>query len=156
SPMDGDDSIVAELTSWRRGNRAGLRRAQLTVESQAGHTSQIDVVLKSKPHDSDAIDVVERIARLCGHQLGEAYAAWRDHIGLTRGHLRELAIYEIDDSRLRLHVPEPLAVWRDEARGEWLVMLEYVSDAQVANAWHRAWTSCEIEVALRGLAALHA
>jgi len=156
SPMDGDDSIVAELTSWRRGNRAGLRRAQLTVESQVGHTSVIDVVLKSKPQDSDAIDVGETIARLCGHQLGEAYAAWRDHIGLTRGHLRELAIYEIDDCRLRLHVPAPLAVWRDEARGEWLVVLEYVSDAQVANAWHRAWTSCEIEVALRGLAALHA
>ena len=116
----------------------------------------IDVVLKSKPHDSDAIEVGEQVARLCGHQLGEAYAAWRDHIGLTRGHLRELAIYETDDQRLRLHVPEPLAVLRDEARGEWLVVLEYVSDAQVANAWHRAWTSCEIEVALRGLAALHA
>ena len=156
SPMDGDHSIVAELTSWRRGGRAGLRRAQLTVESRDGHTSVIDVVLKSKPHDSDAIEVGEQVARLCGQQLGEAYAAWRDHIGLTRGHLRELAIYETDDHRLRLHVPAPLAVSRDEDRGEWLVVLEYVSDAQVANAWHRAWTSCEIEVALRGLAALHA
>ncbi|HXM34178.1 MAG TPA: thioester reductase domain-containing protein [Pyrinomonadaceae bacterium] len=156
SPMDGHDSIVAELTSWRRGSRAGLRWAQLTVESRDGHTSVIDVVLKSKPHDSEAIEVGEQVARLCGHQLGEAYAAWRDHIGLTRGHLRELAIYETDDHRLRLHVPAPLAVSRDEARGEWLVVLEYVSDAQVANAWHRAWTSCEIEVALRGLAALHA
>ena len=155
SPMDGDDSIVAELTSWKRGGRAGLRRAQLTVESH-GHTSVIDVVLKSKPHDSDAIEVGEQVARLCGDQLGEAYAAWRDHIGLTRGHLRELAIYETDDRRFRLHVPAPLAVLRDEARGEWLVVLEYVSDAQVANAWHRTWTSCEIEVALRGLAALHA
>ncbi|MFY9620683.1 MAG: thioester reductase domain-containing protein [Pyrinomonadaceae bacterium] len=156
SPMDGDHSIVAELTSWRHGGRPGLRRAHLTVEARDGHTSAIDVVLKSKPHDSDAIDVGEQVARLCSHELGEAYAAWRDHIGLTRGHLRELAIYETDDDRLRLHVPAPLAVLRDEDRGEWLVVLEYVSDAQVANAWHRAWTSCEIEVALRGLAAVHA
>ena len=156
SPMDGDHSIVSELTSWKRGVRAGLRRAQLTVESRAGHPSMIDVVLKSKPPDSDAIEVGEQVARLCGHQLGEAYAAWRDHIGLTRGHLRELAIYETDDHRLRLHVPAPLAVSRDEDRGEWLAVLEYVSDAQVANAWHRAWTVGEIEVALRGLAALHA
>ena len=154
--MDGDDSIVAELTSWRRGGGAGLRRAQLTTETGDGHSSVIDVVLKSKPHDSEAIEVGEQVARLCGEQLGKAYAAWRDHIGFTRGHLRELAIYETDDRRLRLHVPAPLAVWRDEAQGEWLVVLEYVSDAQVANAWHRAWTSCEIEVALRGLAALHA
>ncbi|HEX5702580.1 MAG TPA: thioester reductase domain-containing protein [Pyrinomonadaceae bacterium] len=156
SPMNGDHSIVAELTSWRRGGRPGLRRAQLTVESRAGHTSVIDVVLKSKPPDSDAIEVGEQVARLCGQQLGESYAAWRDHVGLTRGHLRELAIYETDDDRFRLHIPEPLAVSRDEDRDEWLVVLEYVSDAQVANAWDRAWTSGEIEVALRGLAALHA
>jgi thioester reductase-like protein len=156
SPMDGDDSIVSELTSWRRGVQPGLRRARLTTETGDGDTSVIDVVLKSKPHDSEAIEVGEQVARLCGHPLGEAYATWRDHIGLTRGHLRELAIYETDDQRFRLHVPAPLAVLRDEDRGEWLVVLEYVSDAQVANAWHRAWTSSEIEVALRGLAALHA
>ncbi len=34
--------------------------------------------------------------------------------------------------------------------------LEYVSDAPVANAWDRSWTNIEIDVALRGLAVLHA
>ena len=155
-PMGCDDSIVAELTSWRRGSRPGLRRARLTTEAQDGCISVIDLVLKSKPPDTDAIAVGEQVARLCGRQLGDAYAAWRDHIGLTAGHLRELAIYEIDDHRLRLHVPAPLAVLRDDDRGEWVVALEYVSDAQVANASHRAWTSSEIDAALRGLAALHA
>ena len=155
-PMGRDDSIVAELTSWKRGPRTGLRRAKLTAESREGRTSVIDVVLKSKPRDTDAIEVGEQIARLCGRELGDAYVAWRDDIGLTRGHVRELAIYETDDQRLRLHVPAPLAVLRDDDRGEWLVALEFVSDAQVANAWHRAWTPREIDVALRGLAALHA
>jgi thioester reductase-like protein len=155
-PMGGDDSIVAELTSWKRGSRPGLRRARLTTESRDGSTSVIDLVLKSKPSDTDAIAVGEQVARLCGPQLGDAYAAWSDHIGLTGGHLRELAIYEIDDQRLRLHVPAPLAVSRDDDRGEWVVALEYVSDAQVANAWHRSWIPSEIEAALRGLAALHA
>ncbi|MCM3869630.1 MAG: thioester reductase domain-containing protein, partial [Pyrinomonadaceae bacterium] len=154
-PMGGDDGIVAELTSWRRGHRVGLRRAQLTTESD-GCTSVIDLVLKSKPLDTDAIEVGEQVARLCGRHLGDAYATWRDHIGLTRGHLRELAIYETDDHGLRLHVPAPLVVLRDDDRGEWLLALEYVSDAQVANAWHRAWIPSEIDVALRGLAALHA
>jgi len=154
-PMRGDDSIVAELTSWKRGSQPGLRRARLTVESRKGCTSVIDVVLKSKPPDTDAIEVGEQVARLCGRQLGDAYAAWRDHIGLTGGHLRELAIYETDDQRLRLHVPAPLAVLRDDDLGEWLVALEYVSDAQVANAWQRAWTRSEIDAALRGLAVLH-
>jgi thioester reductase-like protein len=155
-PMGGDDSIVAELTSWRRGSRPGLRRARLTTESRDGCTSVIDLVLKSKPPDTDAIAVGEQVARLCGRQLGDAYAAWRDHIGLTGGHLRELAIYEIDDQHLRLHVPAPFAVLRDDDRGEWVVALEYVSDAQVANAWHRAWIPSEIDAALRGLASLHA
>jgi thioester reductase-like protein len=149
-PIPGDDSIVAELTSWKRGSRPGLRRARLTTESQV-----IDVVLKSKPPDTDAIEVGEQVARLCGQQLGDAYAAWRDHIGLTNGHLRELAIYETDDQRLQHHVPAPLAVLRDDDRGEWLVALEYVSDAQVSNAWHRAWMPSEIDVALSGLAILH-
>jgi Phosphotransferase enzyme family len=154
-PMGGDESIVAELTSWRRGSRSGLRRARLTTESRDGCTSVIDLVLKSKPPDTDAIAVGEQVARLCGRQLGDAYAAWRDHIGLTGGHLRELAIYEIDDRRLRLHVPAPLAVLRDDDRGEYVVALEYVGDAQVTNAWHRAWSPSEIDAALRGLAALH-
>lgn len=154
--MGGDDSIVAELTSWRRGSRPGLRRARLTTESRDGRTSVIDLVLKSKSPDTDAIEVGEQVARLCGRQLGDAYAAWRDQIGLTRGHLRELAIYEIDDQRLRQHVPAPLAVVRDDDQGEWVVALEYVADAQVANVWQRAWIPSEIETALRGLAALHA
>ena len=150
-PMNSDDSIVAELTSWKRGSRPGLRRARLTTESR----SVIDVMLKSKPPDTDAIEVGEQIARLCGRQLGDAYAEWRDHIGLTRGHLRELAIYETDDQRFLQHVPAPLAVLRDDDRGEWLVALEYVSDATVANASDRAWSHSEIDAALRGLAVLH-
>jgi hypothetical protein len=155
-PMNGDDSIVAELTSWKRGSRPGLRRARLTTESRDGCTSSIDVMLKSKPGDTDAIEVGEQVARLCGRQLGDAYALWRDHIGLTGGHLRELAIYEIDDQRFLQHVPAPLAVLRDDDRDEWMVALEYVSDARVANAWDRAWTNIEIDAALRGLAVLHA
>ena len=151
-PTSGDDSIVAELTSWKRGSRPGLRRARLTTESR----SVIDVMLKSKPADTDAIEVGEQVARLCGRQLGDAYAAWRDHIGLTRGHLRELAIYETGDQRFLQHVPSPLAVLRDDDRGEWLVALEYVSDARVANASDRAWTNREIDAALHGLAVLHA
>ena len=154
-PMPGDDSIVAELTSWKRGSRPGLRRARLTTESHDGRTSVIDLVLKSKPSDTDAIEVGEQVARLCGHELGDAYATWRDHIGLTRGHLRELAIYETDDPRLRLHVPAPLAVSRDDDRGEWILALEHVNDAEVANASHRAWMPNEIDTALRGLAVLH-
>src|SRR5262249_19633101 len=150
-PMRGDDSIVAELTSWKRGSRPALRRARLTAEARDGCTSVIDLVLKSKPQDTDAIEVGEKGARLYGRQLGDAYAAWRDHIGLTGGHLRELAIYGTDDPRLRLHVPAPLAVLRDDDRGEWLVAIEYVSDAQVANASHRAWIPSEIDVALCGL-----
>lgn len=150
-PMDGDDSIVAELTSWKRGSRTGLRRARLTTESRV-----IDLMLKSKPLDTDAIEVGEQIARLCGRQLGDAYAASRDYIGLTRGHLRELEIYKTDDQRFLDHVPAPLAALRDDERGEWLLALEYVTDAQVANAWERAWTNIEIDAALRGLAVLHA
>lgn len=153
--MCGDDSIVAELTSWKRGSRPGLRRARLTTESLDGRTSVIDLVLKSKSSDRDAIEVGEQVARLCGHELGDAYATWRDHIGLTLGHLRELAIYETDDPRLRLHVPAPLAVSRDDDRGEWILALEHVSDAEVANASHRAWIPNEIDAALRGLAVLH-
>jgi len=155
-PMCSDDSIVAELTSWKRGSRPGLRRARLTTESRDGCTLAIDVMLKSKPSDNDAIEVGQEIARLCGSQLGDAYAASRDHIGLTRGHLRELAIYETDDPRFLQHVPAPLAVLRDDDRDEWLVALEYVSDARVANASDRTWSNSEIDAALRGLAALHA
>lgn len=155
TPMRADSSIIAELTSWRRGTSTGLYGARFTVESAARPAESRVVVVKAKPADVDAIDVGEQIARLCSRDLGEAYALWRDHIGLTRGHVRELAIYALSDDRLRRHMPKVLASWSDAAREEWVLVLEHVADATVANAVDRPWTDTEIGTALVGLAAMH-
>jgi thioester reductase-like protein len=154
TPMGGDSSIVAELTSWRRVTQAGLRRARITTRLSNGTTQGVDLVVKSKPSDADVIDVGEHVARLSSRRLGEAYSTWRHDIGFTRGHLRELAIARLPDAGIRNYSPDVLASWSGD--GDWILAMEHVGDAFVADAYDRAWTDGEIEPALRGLAHIHA
>lgn len=155
TPIGAESSIVAELTSLRRGTGTGLFRGRFTVERKNAAGETMDVVVKSKPIDTDVIEVGEHIAQMCGRELGESYALWRDHIGFTRGHVREQAIYDIADQRLRRYIPELLGSWTDDARDERVLVLEYISDATVADAYDRTWTDAEIDTALEGLATLH-
>lgn len=157
TPMGGDDGIITELTSWRGGTSAGLYRAQLLNANGLDATrTPTDVVIKVKPLDRDVIDTGGHVAHLCSPALGRQYDAWHDHIGLTRGHVRELAVYECAPVRARPFMPQLLATVSDPKREEWILALEHVRDAVVINAWNRPWAASEIEVALEGLAQLHA
>jgi thioester reductase-like protein len=157
TPMGGDDSIVAELTSWRRSTGAGLYRARLgIVADQDVAPTQTDAVIKAKPSDGDVIEIGGHVAHLCSALLGAQYDAWREHVGFTRGHVRELAVYESAPVRARPYMPRILASVSDPEREEWILAIEHVSDAAVINAWNRPWAMSEIDAALRGLAQLHA
>jgi thioester reductase-like protein len=60
----------------------------------------IDLVIKAKPSDRDALDVGETVAGICDTAGGcVPYVSRR--IGLTASHLREIAIYEQSDGRLQ-------------------------------------------------------
>ncbi|MEP6493890.1 MAG: thioester reductase domain-containing protein [bacterium] len=159
APVETDDSIVAELTSWRgqRTTRTGLFHATLSVVGGKGQRRDVVVFVKSKPADQDVIDVAEAVAALASPALGETVGRFRDHLGFTRCHVRELALYADPDPRLRRHTPRVLAVHRDDEAGKWIVALESIESAAIVNVGDGiAWTDEAIDAAIVGLARIHA
>jgi thioester reductase-like protein len=152
-----DHSIVSELAGWRSRRPTGLFRFRLDVNTSAGRTTR-DVVVKSKPRDTDVIDAGEALAHICDPAVGAAYTRWRDRLGMTGSHMRELAIYSQTDPRFVAHAPQVLAAVVDPNTDMWLVVLEQIADASLMDAVDRpaAWTRSSLAAAVDGLAALHA
>ena len=152
-----DHSIVSELAGWRSRRPTGLFRFRLDVNTSSGLRTR-DVFVKSKPRDTEVIDAAEALAHICAPAIGAAYTRWRDHLGVTASHAREVAIYSQRDPRFVAHAPEVLATVSEPDTDMWLVVLEQIADASLMDAVDRpwAWTRPSLAAAVDGLAALHA
>ena len=115
-------------------------------------------MVKAKPSDEAVIEVAESVAAVSDSLLAEVLHEFRDHIGMKGGHLRELAIYEEADERLRKYMPICFGAWRDDTREEWGLALEYLEDMVLMDASDDAdaWSRKHIEAAITGLAEIHA
>lgn len=158
-PLQADSSgaeasIVSELTAWRSRRQTGIFRARAELPDG---TSRL-VRLKAKAADTDAIAVGEALAGLVDPAVGAAYARWRDRLGFTASHVREIEIYRQTDSRFLRHSPALLGSVADAGSGTWLLALEEISGAQLLDTANTsgAWTAPDIQVAIDGLAALQA
>jgi hydroxymethylglutaryl-CoA reductase (NADPH) len=160
TPVGTNHGIISELTSWRRRRRTGLFHCQLTVERSGavGTRERFDMILKSKASDRDAIDVGETVAATCDAPLAEAFRDYRERIGLTGSHLRELAIYQLPDDRLQRHRPRCFGTWRDDEREEWGLALENLQPLVLMNAVDRpdAWSPTHIDAVIAGLSEIQA
>jgi thioester reductase-like protein len=155
SSLASDESIVAELTSWRAGGgtQAGLFNAVVSMSD--GRSARL--FLKAKSADTQSIEVAVALAGLASPALGEVVAQFRNDLGITLSHVRELAVYGLNDARLRAHTPRPILIERDDTRHRWLLALESIDDAVLMNANDPTrWDDASIDAALTGLASLHA
>jgi thioester reductase-like protein len=156
-PASSDESIIAELTGWRSGTQAGLMRGRVAYVDEAGSPGSANVFVKVKATDEQSIQVAEALGGLLSPKLGEAISAHRDRLGITRSHLRELAIYADDDPRIAEHRPAVLAIERDDDKARWVLALESIDDAVLMNALSPdSWTDEAIDTALAGAAQIHA
>jgi aminoglycoside phosphotransferase (APT) family kinase protein len=151
-----DESIVAELTAWRGGTRSGLYDAEVVFRTSKSSCSTTRLFVKSKPLDREVTDVAESVAALASPALGEIIARFRDHLGFTCAHQREIALYSHGDSRLRQHTPRVYATSADDDARQWLVVLESLCemDCEFVSANHAA-TAEQIDAAISGLARIH-
>lgn len=147
-------SIIGELTAWRSRRPTGLFRTRIEV-SPGG--AQLDAVVKIKARDEDAIAVGEALAHLCDPAVGAMYSRWRNQVGLTASHVREVAIYRQSDPRFVRYAPKALDTRADAASGTWLVALERIDDAvHMDSACRRElWDDQAMGATIDGLAALH-
>jgi thioester reductase-like protein len=154
TPVGGDDSIVSELASWREGATVGLFRGSLQLSS--GRTER--VIVKVKPSDQRVLEIVETVAALASPALGRAYTRFRDHIGFTRSHVRELALYRDTDPRIRRHSPAPLALSPENECARWMLVLEEIPASALFHAGEldAPWSTVQLRAAIDGAAEIHA
>ena len=158
APLESEESIVAELTAWRSGGgtESGLFHAGVEAIGDDGSPRDIRLFVKAKSQDTQSIDVAVALAGLASPTLRDEVHRFRDDLGLSRSHLRELAIYQLDDAGIRAHTPRPVLIERDDSRRRWVVVLESIADAALINANDPArWDDESIDAALAGLASIH-
>jgi thioester reductase-like protein len=155
-PINTDESIVAELTGWRGGTRSGLYDANVVVSAAGPSRQTRRLFVKSKPVDRQVIDVAEAVAALASPALGETLSQFREHLGFTRAHHREIALYVLADTRLRRHTPTVHAAIADDDARQWLVVLESLHEMDcVSLSPKRPATNEQIDVVIAGLARIH-
>jgi hypothetical protein len=152
-----DHSIISELTAWRTGTPSGLFRFRLGLDSR-GRVDSREVIVKIKPRDREVIEVGQALADVCDAAVGAAYARWGHQLGFAAGHTRELELYAQQDRRFTEHAPALLGSIADERSGEWVLVLERITDGVLMDSVERPeqWTGAHLDVAIRGLAALQA
>ncbi len=152
-----DHSIVSELTSWRRDAHHGLFHHRVSMISHTAPAS-IDVMAKCKPADVDVIAVAEAVGDVCGGGLGDAIRQYERGLGLRASDLRELAIYESAPPKARALMPVCYGMWQDEALNGRGLLLERLDDVELLNTADEPdrWTVPHIDIAIAGLAELHA
>ena len=156
TPVASEESIVAELTAWRSGTRGGLFHANVEAIGNDGKSREVRLFVKAKSPDTESIDVAVALAGLASPALGDQVHRFRDDLGITRSHVRELAVYQLDNARIRAHIPHPVLVERDDARQRWVLVLESLAGATRINASDPAeWDEASIDAALAGLASVH-
>ena len=149
----------SELTSWRRQWPSGLFKCRLTFRKSPAleRCEVIELVIKAKPSDRDALDVGETVGSdVQPHARGYVPRVSKQD-GLTACHLREMVIYEQSDEGLRRHVPRCFGTWRDDDRGEWGMALEHLEQVVLMDEVNpEAWSPAHIDAAMAGLSQIHA
>jgi hypothetical protein len=154
--LASEESLVAELTAWRSDAPSGLFHASVEAIRDDGSSRDVPLFVKSKSRDTHSIDVAVALAGLASPTLRVEVDRFRDDLGLTRSHLRELAVYQLDDAGIRAHAPRPVLIEREDSRRRWVVVLESLADSALINANDpKRWDDEAIDAALIGLASVH-
>lgn len=154
--LGGSDGIISELSSWQVRKTIGLFRCRVAYRI-GGRVKRRVLLVKAKAEDCHVIEIAQKLAQLCGDRLGDAVDRYRSHLGICRGHVRELAIATQGDARFRGHIPRTLGAVQDAERGQFALVMEPVRDPILLDAaddpsrWERPY----VAAAIRGLATLH-
>ena len=156
---DTGSSIVTELTASKVERLIGLIPVNLVIRSDGReHAQSRRVMVKIKPLDQEVILMTHRLAAMCGSRLASSHARFKDRIGFTGCHLRELRIYEQTDPRFRRHAPVVFRTFDDPQREAYVVVLEHLAGLELMDSANdpARWTDEYLDAAINGIAAVHA
>lgn len=152
-------SVITELSARRNtGKLLGFVPKTLTIAHADGRTERADVMVKIKPLSGEVMTVLHTIASAAGPEVARLLREHEADVGFDLCHSREIAIYGQRDPRFVRHVPRVYAAYADPKREAYVLVLEKLSGLTLMNTADdvSAYTRAHREIAIRGLAQLHA
>jgi hydroxymethylglutaryl-CoA reductase (NADPH) len=157
SPGSG---LLTELTSRRlgRSKQIGHQPMRLRYRTAGGERGNLDLMVKLKPLDEEVLLAAGTVASLGGESLARAWSHFGRRVGFVGSHLRELALAELQDERLRQHSPAVYLTHRDDRREAYVLVMELLRDVELLDSADdpSGWGPEHLAAALRGIAQVHA
>ncbi len=152
--------LLTELTSRRlgRSKQIGHQPMRLRYRTVGGEHGSLELMVKLKPLDEEVLLAAGTVAALGGERLARAWSHFGRRVGFVGTHLRELALAELRDERLRRHAPTVYLTHRDDAREAYVLVMELLRDVELLDSADdpSGWGPAQLEAALRGIAQVHA
>jgi NADP-dependent 3-hydroxy-3-methylglutaryl-CoA reductase len=147
-------SILTDLAARRAQKLIGFFPCRVTL----GSASPVDIVVKSKPTGQEVGLMVETMGKLCNAQVGKQVARFIDRLGFCETHLREAAIYRLDDPRATAIFPEVYFIHDDPEREAHLLGLGRLDRDVLVDTENdpERWNAAHVESAIEGIAGFHA
>jgi hydroxymethylglutaryl-CoA reductase (NADPH) len=158
---DGD-SVLGQLVAGRTRKKLGLfpYAVHATV---GGRAVDVKLALKSKPRDTEVVQAMTSLTRMCGDPIATLYETHGMDVGFRNCHLRELRVAELRDPRFTAIAPRTYFTYAqdptaDDPRAIYLLGMEYLDDMRLMGTADdpAAWRTEDIELAIDGIAAFHA
>jgi len=151
-----DDGLLSEIAGARLSGSVGLWRLSLRDKGCNGEELPAHAVLKAKASDRLIQDLTVQLAGVCKPELGRLFGQYRDALGLAGSNERELALYELDEPRLRQHMPACYGTLRNPNNERWALLQEYLPEAATGVERPRLRASdAGMRAVLEGLAQIH-
>ncbi|WP_290713466.1 MULTISPECIES: hypothetical protein [Gordonia] len=151
---DGN-SVISELTQRVSTQKlVGVFPVDVTID---GGAEPLELIVKSKPLDTEVMLAAHRMVTLAGGRLSEAWSRGGDASGFLGTHMRELQLYREPAVAAGL-LPHCYGIVEDPAREAFLLFLERLGDDVIlidSAERPQDWRPEHITGALTGIARLH-
>ncbi len=152
-----ESSIISELTTRKIDKYIGLSAHTLRCQRPNQTETELDVVVKVKPLDKEVLLMVNGMASMCSASLRDAHKQWKQDIGFSGTHIRELAIYEQDNEQFKRYLPTCYGTYQNADREAYILLMEQLNDVILKDTADdiQDWQAAHIESAIEGIARLH-
>ncbi|MCJ8311539.1 MAG: phosphotransferase [Saccharospirillaceae bacterium] len=150
--FDSSQSILAQLSKNELKKFCGFLRFNIQFEKQYQQ-----VVLKSKPTNSEVANVLEKMAYQCDMVLGELFKQYKHQSIFAYCSTNEIHFYETYQDVLNKHLPTVEKIINEPDNQRHLIVMQDISAYPMMNTVFepKLWTLDKIHNTLNQLASIH-
>jgi hydroxymethylglutaryl-CoA reductase len=158
--IDTGNSIISDLTKSEMKKKVGHFGYMLKYQVEESNEERfIPVVMKSKPLDTEACNMINKMAQDAGFALARLHDSHKMDNGFRNCHIREVNLAAMDDEILRNLTPKIYHTLLNTQKDIFLIIMEHLNESSFSHleTVHNIseWSDSDIKVVLRDLAKLH-